>query len=46
MADEAPKAAETDPAVGAREVSSGSKLTKMGIIAAMVVAAIILGLAN
>jgi hypothetical protein len=46
MTDEAPKAAETDPAVGAREVSSGSKLTKMGIIAAMVVAAIILGLAN
>jgi hypothetical protein len=46
MADEAPKAAETDPAVEAKEVSSGSKLTKVGIIAAMVVAAIILGLAN
>ena len=46
MIDEAPKAAESDPAADAKEVSSGSKLTKVGIIVAIAVASIILGLAN
>ncbi len=46
MVDETPEVVESEPAAQAEEVSSSSKLTKMGIIAAMVVAAIILGLAS
>jgi len=46
MADEAPEVVESEPAAQAEEVSSNSKLVKVGIIAAMVVGSIILGLAN
>ncbi len=46
MTDETPEVVESNPAEDAKEISSGSKFTKVGIIVAMVVGSIILGLAN